>query len=118
MKPLTERTFAFAVCVVRLCVKLKFRSVVSSVLIRQLLKAGTSIGANIEEGQGSQSQADFLSKYSIAHKEARETRYWLRLLRASELVSFDSVADLLTECNELIAILTVIIKKLRAKLGK
>jgi four helix bundle protein len=74
MKPLTERTFAFAVCVVRLCAKLESRSVVSSVLIRQLLKAGTSIGANIEEGLGSQSQADFLSRYSVANKEGREAR--------------------------------------------
>jgi four helix bundle protein len=118
MKPLTERTFAFAVCIVRMCVTLESRSIVPSVLIRQLLKAGTSIGANIEEGQGSQSQSDFLSKYSIAHKDARETRYWLRLLHASELAPLDSVAVLLTECNELIAILTAIVKKLRVKLGK
>ncbi|MCP4232211.1 MAG: four helix bundle protein, partial [Aestuariibacter sp.] len=66
-----------------------------------------------EEGQASQSEADFICKYSIACKEARETHYWLRLLAASEIMPHERLIELETECNELIAILTSIIKKMR-----
>ena len=59
------------------------------VLSRQLLRSGTSIGANIEEAGAAQSRKDFISKMSIASKEARETRYWLRLLEKSKLVDID-----------------------------
>ena len=72
---LSERTFAFATRVVKLCQFLDERPGVSRTLSRQLLRSGTSIGANVEEGQASQSEADFISKYSIACKEARETHY-------------------------------------------
>ena len=82
----------------------------------QLLRSGTSVGANIEEGQAAQSKADFVSKYSIARKEARETNYWLRLLAESETVSHEQTKELLAECNELIAILTTIIKKVQSQL--
>ena len=73
------------------------------------------MGANVEEGQASQSKADFTSKYSIACKEARETHYWLRLLLASDLVESSQTDILIKESNELIAILTSIVKKLRAQ---
>ncbi len=73
------------------------------------------MGANVEEGQASQSEADFISKYSIACKEARETHYWLRLLVASGIVESSRIDPLTKESNEIIAILTSIIKKLRAK---
>jgi len=73
---LLERTFEFAVRVVNLCRNLDKSPGASQTLARQLLRSGTSIGANIEEGQASQSKADFISKYSIACKEARETHYW------------------------------------------
>ena len=76
----------------------------------QLLKSGTSIGANIEEALAGQSRADFLSKMSIASKEARETHYWLRLLRDSQTVSSDQIAPLLTESESLINILSSIVK--------
>jgi four helix bundle protein len=88
---------------------------VSRILAKQLLRSGTSIGANIEEGQASQSEADFVSKYSIACKEARETHYWLRLLAAADIMAPKRLTELETECNELIAILTSIIKKMRSK---
>jgi len=78
---------------------------------KQLFRAGTSIGANIEEAQGGQSRADFLSKISIARKEARETLYWLRLLSAVEIVSPGQLNEIINECDELISILTAIIKK-------
>ncbi|NBC48328.1 MAG: four helix bundle protein [Gammaproteobacteria bacterium] len=99
---------------VLLCRGLDERPGVPRILANQLLRSGTSIGANIEEAQASQSKADFLSKYSIACKEARETLYWLRLLAATEVVPEHRLSDLLTECNELIAILTAIIRKLRS----
>ena len=87
---------------------------VSATLANQLLRSGTSIGANVEEGQASQSKADFISKYSIACKEARETHYWLRLLASTELVSADRLVPLTDEANKLISILTTIIKKSRS----
>jgi four helix bundle protein len=83
-------------------------------MARQLLRSGTSIGANVEEAQASQSKADFISKYSIACKEARETHYWLRLLAATDILPQQRLIDLQEECNELIAVLTAIIKKLRS----
>jgi four helix bundle protein len=69
------------------------------------------VGANVEEAQGGQSRADFISKYAIARKEARETHYWLRLVAATDLANESETAPLIQECNELIAILTAIIKK-------
>jgi len=108
------RTFAFSVSVVRLCARLEGRPGAGRTLGRQLLRSATSIGANVEEAQGGQSRADFISKYAIARKEARETHYWLRLLAATSLANNDETAPLIQECNELIAILTAIIKKAQA----
>ena len=79
---LPERTFGFAVKIVEICRLLEKKTGVSRTLMSQLLRSGTSIGANVQEGQASQSEADFLAKYSIACKEARETQYWLRLIIA------------------------------------
>jgi four helix bundle protein len=114
-KDLPERTFNFARRVVKLCQTLDQKPGVSRSLANQLLRAGTSIGANVEEAQGGQSRADFLSKISIACKEARETHYWLRLLAASNLIAEPRLGDLLDEANQLTAILTTIIRKTRAK---
>ena len=85
-KDITQRSFQFAVRVVKLCKHLDSASGDSRTLGNQLLRAGTSIGANVEEAQAGQSKADFISKLSIANKEARETLYWLKLLLASEIV--------------------------------
>ena len=76
--PIQERTFQFSIDVVRLCQKLDSKSGVARTLGRQLLRSGTSIGANIEEAQAAQSTADFVNKCSISLKETRETIYWLR----------------------------------------
>jgi four helix bundle protein len=108
-----ERTFEFSKRIVRLCQRLDERPGVPRTLSNQVLRSGTSIGANVEEGQASQSKADFISKYSIACKEARETHYWLRLLAASEVIHEGLLHELISECNELIAILTAIIRKMR-----
>jgi four helix bundle protein len=112
-RDLPERTFELAVRVVKLCKVLEQTPGVSRTLANQLLRSGTSIGANVEEGQAGQSRADFVSKLSIACKEARETHYWLWLLSATELVPESRLTELLDEANQLIAILTAVIKKTR-----
>lgn len=86
---------------------------VSRTLATQLLRSGTSIGANVEESQAAQSRADFLSKLSIACKEARETHYWLRLLASSDIVAEIRLTELIDEANQLVAILTTITKRTR-----
>lgn len=112
-RDLPERTFEFARRVVKLCQTLDQTPGVSRTLANQLLRSGTSIGANVEEGQASQSRADFVAKYSIACKEARETHYWLRLIAASEIVAKPKLEVLIDEANQLVAILTSIIKTTR-----
>ena len=79
-RDIVERTYQFALAIVQLCDQCERRNNAARTLARQLLKSGTSIGANVEEAQAGRSRADFISKYAIALKEARETRYWLRLL--------------------------------------
>jgi four helix bundle protein len=110
-RDLPERTFEFARRIVEMCKVLDQKPGVSRTLANQLLRSGTSVGANVEEGQAGQSRADFVSKLSIACKEARETHYWLRLLSATELVPESRLTGLLDEANQLVAILTTIIKK-------
>ena len=75
-----------------------------------MLRSGTSIGANIEEAIAAQSKKDFISQMSIASKEARETHYWLRLLRDSNICSRVSYTEAINESDELIKILTAIVK--------
>jgi len=79
------------------------------ILSKQLLRSGTSIGANVFEAEAAQSKADFISKMSIASKEARETMYWLLLLEKSELVKMD-YEPASKECESIIKILTSIVK--------
>jgi four helix bundle protein len=78
------------------------------------LESGTSIGANLEEAEAGQSKPDFISKCSIALKEARETHFWLRLLRQCELVPVGRISPLITEAEEIVAILTTIVKNSRS----
>ena len=113
-RDLRERTFEFARRVMKLCQMLDQTPGVSRTLANQLLRAGCSVGANVEEGQASQSRADFISKYSIACKEARETHYWLRLLAAADVTPIDRLSPLIEEANQLVAILTTIVKRTRA----
>src|SRR5262245_22263838 len=91
------RTFDFAVRIVKLCQYLSGRRGVSNILATQLLKAGTSIGANVEEARAGQSRADFISKNAVALKESRETNYLLRLLAASDIVPNKRLLDLRNE---------------------
>jgi four helix bundle protein len=113
-RDLPERTFEFSRRVVKLCQKLDQSPGVSRTLAHQILRAACSVGANVQEGQGSQSRADFISKYSIACKEARETHYWLRLLSEAGVVPADRLLPLIEEANQLVAILTTIVRKTRA----
>jgi four helix bundle protein len=104
-----ERTFQFSIGVVRLCRKLDSNSGVARTLGRQLLRSGTSIGANIEEAQAAQSTADFVNKCSISLKETRETIYWLRLLEATGEDSSADLSPLTREADELSRIIGAII---------
>ncbi|MEX0586111.1 MAG: four helix bundle protein [Pirellulales bacterium] len=108
-----QRTFAFGVQIVKFCVQLNRTPGVNWAVANQLVRAGTSIGANVEEAQAGQSRADFASKYGIALKESRETNYWLRLLIASGLTSMNDTQPLVNESHELVSILTAIVKKVK-----
>ncbi|KAB8334221.1 four helix bundle protein [Scytonema tolypothrichoides VB-61278] len=110
-KPITDRTFEFAVRIVKLCQVLNENSGVGQTLSKQLIKSGTSIGANVEESQSAQSTADFINKLEIALKEAKETRYWLRLLIATELMPESRLLSILGEINEIIRIIAAIVVK-------
>jgi len=110
-----EKSFDFAVRIVKLCRFLDEKPGAGRTLSRQIIRSGTSIGANVEEAQGGQSRADFLSKMSIAHKEARETLYWIRLLVAADVVAPDKVESLIAEANEIVAMLTSIVKSTKER---
>lgn len=118
-RDIKQRTFEFALEVVRLCQKLDKKSWVVRTLGKQLLRSGTSIGANIEEAQAGQSRADFVNKYAIALKEARETIYWLRLLRESKEYVDEQIDRLKCEVDEITKIIGSIIvttkKNLRSR---
>lgn len=112
---ITKRSFQFAVRIVKLCRCLEKQNGVPRTLANQLLRAGTSIGANIEEAQAGQSKADFTAKMAIARKEARETLYWVRLLKAAEIVDSEKLNDITKEADELVRILTSIVKTAQTK---
>src|SRR5262245_11232337 len=109
-----EKTFAFAVRITNMYLHLtKVKK--EFVLSKQTVRAGTSIAANIEEGIGAQSDRDFFAKISISYKEARETHFWLRLLKATNILSAAEADSLLADCDELLKILGTIKKKIEAK---
>lgn len=103
-----DRTYKFALQIIQHYQKMQQQN--EFVLSKQLLRAGTSIGANVEEAIAAQSRKDFISKMSISSKEARETNYWLRLLRDSKLCGNIDFTDLIKESEEIIKILTSIVK--------
>lgn len=85
------------------------------ILSKQILRSGTSIGANVEEANAAQTKKDFITKMSIASKEARETRYWLKLLSRSNLSNYD-YKPLMKEIEQIIKILTKIVKTSQEKI--
>jgi four helix bundle protein len=104
----SEKSYAFALNVIQLARVLRKQHEYE--IASQLLRCGTSIGANVEEAQCGVSRADFAAKMGIASKEARETHYWLRLVRDSQTLSYGQVQLRLKETEELIRILTAIVK--------
>ena len=104
-----EKSFRFAVRIVNLCRYLQTEQK-EFVLIKQLLKSGTSIGANVSEAQQAQSRPDFVSKLNIALKEAYETNYWLRLLHETNFLTNDAFQSIITDCQELERLLVSIVK--------
>lgn len=104
------RTFEYALRIIRLYRHLmKNQDFVAVVIGKQLLRSGTGIGAHLEEVQHGESRADFIHKMSIAQKEMRESKYWLRLLVASETLDTERVQPLIDETEQLLAIITSII---------
>ena len=103
------KSFAFAVRIVKLCRILADRNK-EHVLSKQLLRSGTSIGANISEAEKGQSKADFYAKMSIALKEANETHYWLRLLHKTEYLSDKEFHSMEKDIKEIISLLVSICK--------
>ena len=112
---LEDKTIDFAVRIVRfykyLCDEKK-----EYTLSKQILRSGTSIGANIRESRNAQSLADFINKLNIGLKEADETQYWLEIMEKSEIITTDQAVSLNNDLSEIIAILVSSIKKLILKL--
>ncbi len=106
---IVEKSYSFALRVVKLSQYL-IKNKKEFILSKQILRSGTSIGANIEEAIGGQSKKDFLNKMSIAYKEARETGYWLRLLKDSNILSENNFISIYKDLEEIIKILTKIQK--------
>lgn len=109
-KDIQERTLNFSIRIVNLCKFLRENGGTGYDLSKQLIRSGTSIGANIEEAQNAESKPDFIHKMTISLKEARETNYWLKILIATEKNLEQRLIPLLNESNELIAIIHTIIK--------
>lgn len=107
-----EKSFEFSLIVIKLYQKMIDQN--EYVLSKQLLRSGTSIGANIEEALAGISKNDFVAKMSISSKEARETRYWLKLIDKSNIVKIDVTKEL-ELIEDLINILTAIVKTSQAK---
>jgi len=104
-----NKSFQFAIRIVRLY-KFLCEEKKEYILSKQLLRAGTSIGANVTESQQAQSKPDFVSKISVALKEASETKYWIKLLGATEYLSENQTKSILDDCVEIEKILVTILK--------
>ena len=110
-----EKSYTFALRIVKVY-KFLIEDKKEYVLSKQLLRSGTAIGALVEEAIGGQSEKDFFAKMAIAYKEARETHYWIRLMRDSEYLANDISEDLLNDVDELQRIIGSIEKSIRAKI--
>lgn len=108
-----QKTYQFALRIIKLCQFLREKGHYE--IANQIFRSGTSIGANSEEAVGGQSEKDFQSKLSIAYKEARESHFWIRLLRDSNIITTKMAESFLNDCEEIQKILGSIIKTLKAK---
>lgn len=105
-----RRTLTFSLKIIHLVNNMP-QTTVSKAIANQIIRSGTSIGANTEEALEGYTRADFFHSLNIAKKEARETKYWLKLLILSKIQDNDYSKELLKECDEIVAILTTIMKK-------
>jgi len=111
-KDIQWRTLEFLKRIIRLCRAIG-EGRIEQAIAGQLFRAGTSIGANIEEAQGSHGSPDFINKMVIARKEARETRYWLRLVESESFVDPRRMAEILDESDQLVRIISSIVVNAR-----
>ena len=114
---LRERTTNFALRIIKLYTSLP-KSVAAQTLGKQVLRSGTSVGAQFRESQRAKSDADFINKLEGCLQEADETAYWLELLVRSEIVSANKLESLRKETDEIIAILVTIVTKVKKRTGK
>jgi len=105
---ITERCVEYSLRIIKLYRELEKDSV-GRIIGKQLLRSGTSIGANVHEAQGAQSKADFISKMSVAHKESYESSYWIRIIRESGIIPGNRLNDLCEETGQIIRILSAIL---------
>ncbi len=113
---LCERTFQFGVRITKMVRRLP-RDVAGHEIGRQVLRSGTSVGANTEEADAAESTEDFVHKMKVALKEAQETRFWLRNIIEADLLADKEVLSLLSECIELVKIINTIIANTTRKMG-
>jgi four helix bundle protein len=113
--PIQTKSYAFFLRIVKLY-RYLFDEKKEFVLSKQIVRSGTSIGANVEEAVGGQSCKDFLSKMSIAYKEVRETHYWLRLLRDSDILDNRQADAAIEDCEELLKLSGSIIRTTKSKI--
>ena len=109
---LREKSYAFAIRSINLAKFLREEKK-DFILSKQIVRCGTSIGANIEEASGAQSNNDFIAKLHISLKEAKETHYWVRLLRDTEYISKEQAQSLIGDIDEIITILTKSLKTIK-----
>lgn len=112
--PLRQRTKAYALRIIKLSAALP-RMPAAQVIGQQLLRSGTSVGANYREGSGERSSAEMAAKFGICIQELDETAYWLELLVEAELVAEPLLSPLLEETNQLMAMFTSAVRKLRSE---
>ena len=114
--PIQIKNYQFSVSIVKLYRKLMEQN--EFIISRQVLRSGTSIGANVEEAVGAQSRKDFYMKMTIAFKEAKESHYWLRLLKDCQFIEQELVDALILQVTELLKILTTIRRTVKQNQNK
>jgi four helix bundle protein len=114
--PVLTKSYSFALKIIEVYKILSANK--EYVLSKQLLKSGTSIGANVEEGVGGHSIKDFAARLTIAYKEARETKYWLRLLRDSKYLKEEEANPSITDVDELLKLIGSILRTTKKKIAE
>lgn len=114
--PALDKSYLFAVKIAKLAFQIQ-KEKREFILSKQILRSGTSIGANTEEAIGAQSDKDFLHKISIAYKEARETHYWIRILADTGIIDSKTKLEMINDVEELLRILGSIQLSLKRKLN-